>query len=302
LWWLGGRERPKAVYPHDPQKLRYITDLMSNHLNPSISKTIFIVPAMDCPSEEQMIRMALGSLSIHTMDFDIPNRKLIICHSEEPNVVLDKLVPLGFGAKIESSQVLEDFEIKPIQLDAAKDAQERKVLIWLLALNGLMFFVEIIAGWIAQSAGLIADALDMFADAAVYVVALYAVGKAAQHKLKAAKLAGVVELLLTTLAFWRTGYQIYIGTMPEPNAMIWISLLALTVNVTCLYLISKRKNDGVHMRASYIFSANDVLANLGVIVAGVLVVWLNSPYPDWVIGLVIGFLVLSGAIRILRLK
>lgn len=133
-------------------------------------------------------------------------------------------------------------------------------------------------------------------------MALYAVGKAAHNKLKAAKLAGVIELLLAALAFWRTGYQIYIGAMPEANAMIWISVIALAVNVTCLYLISGRKNDGVHMRASYIFSANDVLANLGVIVAGVLVAWLNSPYPDWIIGLVIGFLVLSGAIRILSLK
>lgn len=119
-----------------------------------------------------MIRMSLVSLSIHTIDFDIPNRKLVISHSEEPNVVLDKLVPLGFGAKIESNQVLKDFEIKPIQLDPDEDAQERKVLIWLLALNGLMFFVEIVVGWIAQSAGLIADALDMFADAAAYIVAL----------------------------------------------------------------------------------------------------------------------------------
>jgi Co/Zn/Cd efflux system component len=275
---------------------------MSTHQDKIITETTFLVPAMDCPSEEQMIRMSLGSLSIRTMEFDIPNRTLVICHSEEPNVVLDKLVPLGFGAKIEGNQVLEDFEIKPIQLDPDKDAQERKVLIWLLALNGLMFFVEIVVGWIAQSVGLIADALDMFADAAVYIVALYAVGKAAQHKLKAAKLAGVVELFLAALALWRTGYQIYIGAMPEANAMIWISLLALAVNVTCLYLISKRKNDGVHMRASYIFSANDVLANLGVIVAGMLVAWLNNPYPDWIIGLVIGFLVLSGAIRILRLK
>jgi len=267
-----------------------------------INQTIFVVPAMDCPSEEQMIRMSLSALSIHSIDFDIPNRKVVICHCEEPNVVLDRLVPLGFGAKIESSQVLEDFEIKPIQLDPNKDAQERKVLIWLLALNGLMFFVEIIVGWIAQSAGLIADALDMFADAAVYMVALYAVGKVAQFKLKAAKLAGVIELFLAFGALWRSGYQIYMGAMPEANAMIWISVVALAVNFSCLYMISGRKTDGIHMQASYIFSANDVLANLGVIIAGVLVAWLNSPFPDWIIGLMIGFLVLSGAIRILRLK
>ena len=268
----------------------------------SVYQTIFIVPAMDCPSEEQMIRMALDSLSIHSMDFDIPNRKIVICHSEEPNAVLDKLVPLGFGAKIDSTCLLDDSQVESTQISLSKDGEERKVLMWLLVLNGLMFFIEIIAGWLAQSAGLIADALDMFADAAVYGVALYAVGKVAVHKLTAAKLAGIIELFLALGALWRSGYQIYIGAQPEANAMIWISVLALAVNVICLFLVSKRKNDGVHMRASYIFSANDVLANLGVIVAGILVAWFASPIPDWIIGLLIGFLVLSGAIRILRLK
>lgn len=270
-----------------------------NHI---IAKTTFVVPAMDCPSEEQLIRMALSALSISKMDFDIPNRKLVIFHSEDPNIVLSKLVPLGLGAKINSSELLEGSQVESVIIDSSKDAQERTVLIWLLALNGLMFFIEIIAGWFAQSAGLIADALDMFADAAVYGVALYAVGKAAHNKLSAAKLAGIIELLLAFGAIWRTAFQIYKGAQPEANAMIWISAVALAVNVSCLYLVSKRKNDGVHMRASYIFSANDVLANLGVIVAGFLVAWFSSPVPDWIIGLMIGFLVLSGAIRILRLK
>ncbi|MBU3566574.1 cation transporter, partial [Polynucleobacter sp. MWH-HuK1] len=231
----------------------------------TVTETTFFVPAMDCPSEEQMIRMALSSLSTHSMSFDIPNRKLVICHSEDPSEVLAKLESLNFGASIHSSRSVNSV---PTQAqDKEKTAKERQVLIWLLALNGAMFFIEIIAGWLAQSAGLIADALDMFADAAVYGVALYAVGKAASNKLKAAKLAGVVELFLAAGAIWRASYQIYTGAQPEANAMIWISVLALTVNVTCLFLISKRKNDGVHMRASYIFSANDVLANLGVIIA-----------------------------------
>lgn len=273
---------------------------MSMNQAPAITETTFLVPATDCPSEEQMIRMALSSLIIHSMSFDIPNRKVVICHSEDPNQVLEKLLPLNFGASIQSIRSIGSV---PVQAqDKEETARERQVLIWLLVLNGAMFFVEIITGWLAQSAGLMADALDMFADAAVYAVALYAVGKVATDKLKAAKLAGVVELFLAAGAFSRVGYQIYIGGEPEPNTMIWISVLALAVNFTCLFLISKRKNDGVHMRASYIFSANDVLANIGVIIAGVLVAWFNSPIPDWTIGLLIGFLVLSGAIRILRLR
>jgi Co/Zn/Cd efflux system component len=56
------------------------------------------------------------------------------------------------------------------------------------------------------------------------------------------------------------------------------------------------------MKASWIFSANDVIANLGVILAGGLVVWTGSRYPDLVIGLIIGLIVLNGARRILQLK
>jgi Co/Zn/Cd efflux system component len=69
-----------------------------------------------------------------------------------------------------------------------------------------------------------------------------------------------------------------------------------------LFLISKKKDRGAHMRASYIFSANDVIANLGVIVAGILVAWTGSRYPDLAIGLIIGIVVLTGAVRILRIR
>ena len=84
--------------------------------------------------------------------------------------------------------------------------------------------------------------------------------------------------------------------------MIGISLLALAANIACLTLISRHRQGGIHMRASYIFSANDVLANIGVILAGVLIAWTGSPIPDWVIGGLIGVLVLTGAVRILRLN
>ena len=79
-------------------------------------------------------------------------------------------------------------------------------------------------------------------------------------------------------------------------------LTFVAANVACLWLIAGHRHGGVHMRASYIFSANDVLANVGVLVAGALVAWSGSPIPDWVIGTAIAALVLLGAIRILRLR
>lgn len=78
--------------------------------------------------------------------------------------------------------------------------------------------------------------------------------------------------------------------------------LALVTNVSCLWLISKQRDRGAHMQVSWIFSSNDVLANVGVIIAWALVAWTHSPYPNLVIGTVIGLVVLNGDRRILALK
>lgn len=92
------------------------------------------------------------------------------------------------------------------------------------------------------------------------------------------------------------------GSEPASTLMMGFGLLALVANVACLVLISKSKDDGAHMKASYIFSANDVIANAGVILAGGLVAWTGSRLPDLVIGLVIGLVVLNGSRRILQLR
>jgi cation diffusion facilitator family transporter len=253
---------------------------------------------MDCPSEEQMIRLRLSDVPSRFMEIDIPGRLLVIGHAGDVQIVLDRLIPLGYGAELQASRPLLDSEVIPV----ADPVAESKVLWILLGINALMFVIESIAGWWAESAGLIADAADMFADAVVYGVALYAVGKDAKHKLSAARISGLFQLALAVGALSETGRRILAGSSPEEAAMIGVSLLALAANVGCLMLISRHRHQGVHMRASYIFSANDVLANLGVILAGGLVAWSGSPIPDWTIGLLIGAMVLVGSIRILKLQ
>ena len=92
------------------------------------------------------------------------------------------------------------------------------------------------------------------------------------------------------------------GSEPESPLIIGMATVALVANVSCLRLISKHRHGGAHMRASAIFSANDVLANVGVIIAGGLVALTGSNYPDLAIGTVIALLVLRGATRILKLR
>jgi Co/Zn/Cd efflux system component len=84
--------------------------------------------------------------------------------------------------------------------------------------------------------------------------------------------------------------------------MVGVSLLALAANVASLLLVSRHRDGGVHMRGSVIFWTSDVLANLGVIAAGALVALTGSRYPDLAVGAAVALLVLSGGVRILRLR
>lgn len=261
-------------------------------------RSTFHILGMDCPSEEQMIRLRLSDVPTKFMNFDLPGRTLVVGHAGDVRILIERLTPLGYGAVLQESRPLQADDSIPV----ANAATEARVLWILLGINALMFVIEMIAGWWADSAGLISDAADMFADAVVYGVALYAVGKDAKHKLSAARISGMLQLVLALGALSETGRRIMAGSSPEEVAMIGISLLALAANVWCLLLISGHRHQGVHMQASYIFSANDVLANIGVILAGVLVAWSGSSLPDWIIGIVIGAMVLVGSIRILRLR
>jgi Co/Zn/Cd efflux system component len=162
-----------------------------------------------------------------------------------------------------------------------------------------MFVAEIITGIIAESTGLIADSLDMLSDAAVYALSLYAVGKAPYIKIRAATMSGVFQIVLALGVAVEIIRRLFLGSEPEPLYMIAVSIIALLANVLCLALISKHRDGEVHMRASWIFSKNDVIANIGVILAGILVHVLDSRMPDLLIGIIIVFVVFKGGLTIL---
>jgi len=269
-------------------------------------KLIIKIPGMDCPSEEKLIRMTFENLDqIEHLDFNLQSRTLVVYHENDSNEILDKLEPLNFGAKKVSSSELSKYDKDDLnlQIENSKlnEKSEAKVLWILLSLNGFMFAAELVYGFIAQSAGLIADAMDMFADAGVYGVSLYAVGRSASLKRTAAKVSGYAQFILASLALVETIRRFILGSSPEPLSMIYVSLVALLVNVICLILITRQKSDGVHMRASAIFSANDVIVNLGVIAAAILVHYLASPIPDLIVGIIISIVVLKGSLTILKI-
>jgi Co/Zn/Cd efflux system component len=265
---------------------------------PVLTRTLLAIPRMDCPSEERLIRMALDGLDgVEELRFDLPGRTLFVTHRGEPGPVLSKLAPLGLGVR-----VVESGEAGPVEPAAPEARDEAGTLRILLGINAVLFLVEIVAGWLAQSTGLIADSLDMLADAFVYGLGLWAVGRSSAAKLRAAHASGVLQALLAAGVFVDVARRWIVGSAPEPPAMIGISALALAGNVACLLLLAGHRHGGAHMRASWIFSTNDVLANLGVIAAGTLVAATGSRLPDLVVGTLVAALVLLGAVRILRLR
>jgi len=177
---------------------------------------------------------------------------------------------------------------------------ERRTLLILLWINAVMFVLEATAGSIADSTGLMADSLDMLADASVYGIALYAVGRSPLTQFRAGAASGYLQVTLGAGVLVDVVRRFAYGSDPVSAMMMVVGGMALAANVACLVLLSRHRDGGMHMRASWIFSTNDVIANASVIVSGLLVAILASRIPDLVIGLAIAVVVIRGGIRILQ--
>lgn len=262
-----------------------------------MEKTLFEITKMDCPSEENLIRLKLdGIVGIGKLEFDIPNRKLTIFHEGNLGQIEQSIKELNLGGQKISTE-------KSKVSVFAKDTHQKKLLWSVLVINFSFFIIEMTTGLISKSMGLVADSLDMLADSFVYGISLLAVGASLTRKKNIAKTAGYFQISLAIIGFIEV-LRRFLGAEELPNfsTMIIVSVLALMANSICLYLLQKSKSlDEAHIKASMIFTANDVIINLGVIMAALLVHWFKSGIPDLIIGSVVFVLVIRGARRILKL-
>jgi Co/Zn/Cd efflux system component len=260
-------------------------------------KSEYHISKMDCPSEETLIRMKLESLStIKSLVFDIENRKLTVFHSEENQVIEEHLKELNLGTEHQKTIVVQQDEFND------NSSVQSKLLWTVLIINFAFFIIELTTGFISKSMGLIADSLDMFADALVYGLSLWAVGSTVIRKKKVAKLSGYFQLALALLGISEVIRRfINFEEVPDFQTMIVVSILALIANSICLYLLQKSKSEEAHMKATMIFTSNDIIINTGVIIAGILVLLTRSKYPDLIIGAIVFLIVVRGAFRILKL-
>ncbi|WNH12445.1 cation transporter [Thalassobellus suaedae] len=260
-------------------------------------KTVFKISKMDCPSEENLIKMKLYDIEgVKQLEFDLKERVLVVFHTNNEKTIEKAIRELNLN---ESKLSTEETDI----VFNETQTNESKLLWIVLIINFAFFVIEMSTGFFSKSMGLIADSLDMLADSFVYGLSLLAVGGTILKKKRIAKYAGYFQLTLAIIGVIEVVRR-FLGleALPVFSTMIIVSIFALIANGICFYLLLKSKSEEAHMRASMIFTSNDIVINLGVIVAGILVKWLNSGLPDLIIGIIVFVLVIQGAFRILKLS
>jgi len=175
----------------------------------------------------------------------------------------------------------------------------RRALTIALVLNAVMFGVELVGGLIGNSAGLLADSLDMLTDAFAYGIALVAIGRSGRFQVGAATTSGILLLFLGLGLELEVVRRIRTGSEPLGPVMFAVATLALLVNAYVLSLLARHRRGEVHIRAAWIFTRADVVANLAVILGGGLVMLTGSPWPDLILGAAIGLYVMKEALEIL---
>jgi cation diffusion facilitator family transporter len=185
-------------------------------------------------------------------------------------------------------------------VEVTEHPKQRRTLWIALGLNALMAVIGAVVGWVAQSTGVLADALDMLSDATAYAIGLAAIGRGATFKRRAAQTSGGLLLVLGLGIVVEALRRGVMGSEPVGGWMLLAAGLSLGVNLTVLRLLRPFQHGEVHLRATWIFTRADVVANLGVLIAAGLVMATQSRFPDLIVGAAIGAYVVKEAIEILR--
>ncbi|ARA93827.1 hypothetical protein AWN76_012100 [Rhodothermaceae bacterium RA] len=263
-------------------------------------RTTYHIEKMDCAAEEQMVRMRLeGMDGVERLVFDLPARRLTVYHSGEAAGITAALEGLGLGARpIEQNEA----DTPGPTMAPAHAAEERRPLAAALAINAAFFVGEITAGFLAGSMGLVADSLDMLADALVYALSLAAAGSSMGRKRRLARYSGYLQFGLAVFGLIEVLRRFMTGEgIPDVPTMIVVAGLALLGNVATLLVLTRARRGEAHVEASWIFTSNDIKVNGLVIVAGLLVWATSSRLPDLLAGALIFLIVARGARQILAL-
>jgi cation diffusion facilitator family transporter len=190
-------------------------------------------------------------------------------------------------------------EQKADELTALR-SEHKRVLTAVLIINAVFFVVEAAAGLLANSTALLADSLDMLGDSLVYGFSLYVLWRSAAWKARAALLKGAIMAVFGIGVLFEAAHKMLAGIVPVAETMGVIGLLVLLGNGVCFVLLFQHRSDDLNMRSTWLCSRNDIIANLSVLVAAIGVKFLDSNWPDILVGAAISVLFLRSSFAVIR--
>jgi len=155
-------------------------------------------------------------------------------------------------------------------------------------------------GYVGDSNALLANGLDNSSDAVVYGLSLMALSWSRKWKRGAARFSGIMLLIFAVGVITDAVRRYLEGSAPGGSTMMVMALVAAAVNLWSLRLLTRLKAKDVNLRAAQTFSFNDFIANGGIIVAGIVVMWTGSNWPDLLVGVAVACIALYGGFEILR--
>jgi Co/Zn/Cd efflux system component len=176
-----------------------------------------------------------------------------------------------------------------------------KLILWtVIALNGAMFLGEMVAGQIAGSQALKADALDFLADTVTYGLSLAVIGASLRTRASAALAKGVSLSLMAAWVFGSTVYQTLVLGVPKAEVMGVVGVLALAVNLASVLLLRPYKDGDANVRSVWLCSRNDTIGNVIVMAAAAGVWGTATAWPDLLVAAIMAGIFLTSAVQILR--
>lgn len=205
----------------------------------------------------------------------------------------------GIGYRLSRIGVSENAEGKSEAMPHTTPAYRRALYIVVL-LNIGFGVAEIIGGIIAGSQALKADALDFLGDGLITFLGLLAIGWGMAWRARSALLQGYFLGALGIGVLANTVYRVIVLQTPEAGLMGILGAIALVVNIIAALVLLPHRTGDANMRAVWLFSRNDAIGNLAVVIAALLVAWTASPYPDIIVAVIIAGLFLQSALTIIR--
>ena len=262
------------------------------------------VTGMDCPSCAAKVEKAVRSVGIDDVRVSIASQ-IMTLRSADPRLELPKVesavTQIGYRLdKIEGDDILATEDTQPDDRQRHITPQYRRALWIVIALNVGYGIIETAGGFFAGSQALKADALDFLGDGLITFLGVLAIGWSLAWRARSALIQGVFLGVLGLGVLASTIYRVFIANEPAAELMGLFGLVALIVNVLAAAVLIPHRTGDANVRAVWLFSRNDAIGNVAVVIAAILVAWSGTAWPDLVVAAAIAGLFLHSSWVIIR--